>query len=38
MTPEGLCSRCSATQYCEEHQPMTPKDDTLSALARETAV
>lgn len=22
-TPEGLCTKCSATQYCVEHEPIS---------------
>ena len=40
MTPEGLCTKCSATQYCEEHAPTsdpsgtpaTGRPDALSSL------
>lgn len=24
-TPEGLCTKCSATQYCAEHEPVSPE-------------
>ena len=36
MTPEGLCTRCSATQYCSEHEPTPgePQKDDLSKAAR----
>jgi cell division septum initiation protein DivIVA len=34
MTPEGRCTRCSATQYFSEHEPMT---DQSSAAVEEAA-
>lgn len=38
LRDEGLCTKCSATQYCEEHQPrqegqsMTDRGIALSAV------
>jgi hypothetical protein len=32
-TPEGLCTACSATQYCREHQP--PVDARISEHVKE---
>lgn len=39
MTPEGLCTKCSATQYCSEHTPAPPDaaplSEALTALHRD---
>ena len=33
-TPEGLCTACSATQYCAEHQPMSETTPIQSSRLR----
>ena len=33
-TPEGLCTRCSATQQCDEHRPPCRRSDCAALRER----